>query len=150
MKMLLLLLAINSHTFFISDTTSQVRSNPDIIKAYLQARQKSMQEDATEKDIEKLMTFYADSLYYEHILSPQKKFVFHGKDDLQNGYISHLGETRNVKIVLTNYIEKQNILVAEYSTTREIISTRKIEEYKTVSFYELDENGKIVHVIDYL
>lgn len=150
MKMVLLLFAINSHAFFISDTTSQVRSNPDIIKAYLQARQRSMQEDASEKDIETLMTSYADSLYYEHVLSSQKKFIFHGKDDLQNGYISHLRETRNVKIVLVNYIEKQNIVVAEYSTTREIISTGKMEEYKTVSFYELDENGKIVHVIDYL
>jgi hypothetical protein len=116
----------------------------------LLARQKSTQENASRDDIEKLMDFYADSLYYEHILSPQKKFILHGKDDLRNGYISHLGETRNVKIVLVNYIEKQNILVAEYSTTREIISTGKREQYKTVSLYELDKNGKIMHVIDYL
>jgi hypothetical protein len=40
--------------------------------------------------------------------------------------------------------------VAEYSTTREIIANGKIEEYKTVSLYELDENGQIKHVIDYL
>ena len=56
----------------------------------------------------------------------------------------------NVKITLDNYIEKQNVFVAEYSTTREIISTGKTEVYKTVSLYELDESGKIIHVIDYL
>lgn len=109
-----------------------------------------MQENATPADIDRVMSFYSDSLYYEHVLSAEKKFVFHGKDDLRNGYISHLGETRNVKIALINYIQKQNILVAEYFTTREIIANGKIEEYKTVLLYELDENGKITHVIDYL
>src|SRR3954470_18982899 len=109
MKLLLLFLAMNTHAFSTQDTASEVKSNLDIIKAYLQARQKSMQEDAGEDDIEKVMNFYSDSLYYEHVLSPEKKFVFHGKDDLRNGYASHIGETRNVKIALINYIEKQNI-----------------------------------------
>ena len=109
-----------------------------------------MQENATSEDIDRVIVFYSDSLYYEHVLSAEKKFVFHGKDGLRNGYISHYGETRNVKIALVNYIQKQNIFVAEYSTTKEIIANGKIEEYKTVSLYELDENGKIIHVIDYL
>jgi hypothetical protein len=150
MKIFLLFLALHSHAFFPSHEISDEKSNLDIIKAYLQARQKSMQENATSEDIEKIMGYYSDSLYYEHVLSAEKKFVFHGKDDLRNGYISHLGETRNVKIALINYIQKQNIFVAEYSTTREIIANGKIEEYKTVSLYELDENGQIKHVIDYL
>ena len=136
--------------FFSSHEVSDEKSNLDIVKAYLQARQKSMQENATSEDIDRVIVFYSDSLYYEHVLSAEKKFVFHGKDGLRNGYISHLGETRNVKIALVNYIQKQNIFVAEYSTTREIIANGKVEEYKTVSLYELDENGKIIHVIDYL
>jgi len=150
MKIFLLFLAMHSYTFFSSHEVSDEKSNLDIVKAYLQARQKSMQENATSEDIDRVIVFYSDSLYYEHVLSAEKKFVFHGKDGLRNGYISHLGETRNVKIALVNYIQKQNIFVAEYSTTREIIANGKIEEYKTVSLYELDENGKIIHVIDYL
>ena len=150
MKIFLLLLTIHSHAFFSSREVNDKKSNLDIIKIYLQARQKSMQENATFEDIDKVMSFYSDSLYYEHVLSAEKKFVFHGKDDLRNGYTSHLGETRNVKIALDNYIQKQNVLVAEYTTTREIIANGKIEAYETVSVYELDKNGKIMHVIDYL
>ena len=125
-------------------------SNSSIIRSYLQAKQKIMQRDATPADVEKLMGFYSDSLYYEHVLSPEKKFIFKGKTDLQGGYSSHLGETRNVKITLLNLIEKQNILVAEYAVKREIISTGKTEDSKIVSLYEIDSNGKIKRMIDYL
>lgn len=148
--MLLLSFAIGSYSFFGSDTICSVKSNLNIIKAYLQAKQKCMQQGATKADVEKLVSFYSDTLNYEHVLPSGKKFVFHGTDDLRNGYISHLGETRNVKISLLNYIERQNILVAEYSSRREIISSGKNEEYKTVSLYEFDESGKIKYVIDYL
>ena len=62
---------------------SDEKSNLDIVKAYLQARQKSMQENATSEDIDRVIVFYSDSLYYEHVLSAEKKFVFHGKDGLR-------------------------------------------------------------------
>src|SRR5690242_5438105 len=75
-------------------------SNSDIIKAYLKTQEKIMQQNATTEDVEKVMDFYSDSLYYEHVLSAEKKFIFHGKDDLRSGYISHLGETSNAKITL--------------------------------------------------
>jgi hypothetical protein len=102
MKIFLLFLAISNYTFFSSHEVNDTKSNLDIIKAYLQVRQKSMHQNATPEDIDRVMSFYADSLYYEHVLSSKKKFVFHGKDDLRNGYISHLGETKNVKIILVN------------------------------------------------
>ena len=98
MKIFLLFLAMHSYAFFSSHEVNDEKSNLDIVKAYLQARQKSMQENATSEDIDRVIVFYSDSLYYEHVLSAEKKFVFHGKDGLRNGYISHLGDTRNVKI----------------------------------------------------
>jgi len=55
-----------------------------------------------------------------------------------------------VKITLLNLIEKQNILVAEYSIQSEIISTGKTEDSKIVSWYEFDSSGKIKRMIDYL
>lgn len=48
-------------------------SNTDTIKAYLKAKEKIMQRDATTEDVEKIMDFYSDTLYYEHVLSPEKK-----------------------------------------------------------------------------
>ena len=134
---------------FIPIQTNAV-SNSDIIKMYLKAKEKIMQQDATVEDVEKVMHFYSDTLYYKHVLSAEKKFLFHGKDDLRSGYISHLGETGNVKITVLNLIEKQNIVIVEYSSKREIISTHKTEESQIVSLYEFDNNGKIKHMVDYL
>src|SRR6266498_4684686 len=109
MKTFLFLLVINIFSQSItSDIRNSSESNSDIVKAYRL------------KDVEKVMDFYSDTLYYEHMLSSEKKFIFNGKNDLRNGYVSHLGETRNVKITLLNLIEKQNILVAEYSIQREL------------------------------
>ncbi len=150
MKILLLFFSICSYGFRAQNTSCGIKSNLNIIKAYLQARQKSMQQDATSADVENVLNFYSDTLYYEHVLSADKKFIFHGKNDLRNGYLSHLGETRNVTISLVNYIEKQNILIVEYTTSREIISSGKNEKYTTVSLYEWDESGKIKRVVDYL
>ena len=150
MKIFLLMAILNTYNCLTVSNTAILRSNVNIIEAYLKAKEKTMQENATKDDVENLLAFYADSLYYEHILSPEKKFIFKAKEDLRNGYMDHLGETRNVKITMINHIEKQNVVIAEYSIQREIISTGKTEKSSTVSFYELDESGKIKHVIDYL
>jgi len=139
MKTFLFLLVINIFSQSItSDIRNSSESNSDIVKAYRL------------KDVEKVMDFYSDTLYYEHMLSSEKKIIFNGKSDLRNDYVSHLGETRNVKITLLNLIEKQNILVAEYSIQSEIISTGKTEDSKIVSWYEFDSSGKIKRMIDYL
>ena len=150
MKTLLFFFIINICTYINTVKPYGSKSNLNIIEAYLQAKQKSLQEDATREDVEKTLDFYSDTLYYEHVLSSEKKFIFQGKNDLRNGYIAHLGETRNVKIILLNSIERQNIIVAEYSVKREIISTAKTENDKVVSFFEFDKSGKIKRMTDYL
>jgi hypothetical protein len=124
MKTCLLLLVMNMFNQFIPIQTNAV-SNSDIIKMYLKAKEKIMQQDATVEDVEKVMHFYSDTLYYEHVLSAEKKFLFHGKDDLRSGYISHLGETGNAKITVLNLIEKQNIVIVEYSSKRKLSQTTK-------------------------
>ena len=149
MKTFVFVLALNIF-YQYGPTQSGIASNRDIIKEYLKSKENIMQQNATTEDVEKLMSFYSDNLYYEHVLSPEKKFVFHGKDDLRSGYTSHLGETANAKITLLNLIERQNIVIAEYSLTREIISSHKTEETKIVSVFEFDDNRKIKHMTDYL
>ena len=149
MKTFVFLLALNIFYQYVP-TQGDIASNRDIIKEYLKSKENIMQQNATTEDVEKLMSFYSDNLYYEHVLSPEKKFAFHGKDDLRSGYTSHLGETANAKITLLNLIERQNIVIAEYSLTREIISSHKTEETKIVSVFEFDDNRKIKHMTDYL
>ena len=149
MKTFVFLLVMNIFYQYVP-TQSGIVSNPDLIKEYLKSKEKTMQQNATAEDVEKLISFYSDSLYYEHVLSAGKKFVFHGKDDLRSGYIAHLGETKNAKITLLNLIERQNIVIVEYSLRREIISSNKTEESKIVSLFEFDDKAKIKHMTDYL
>jgi len=149
MKTFVFVLALNIF-YQYGPTQSGIASNRDIIKKYLNSKENIMQQNATTEDVEKLMSFYSDNLYYEHVLSPEKKFAFHGMDDLRSGYTSHLGETANAKITLLNLIERQNIVIVEYSLTREIISSHKTEETKIVSVFEFDDNRKIKHMTDYL
>lgn len=120
------------------------------IHSFLEAKEKSMQVSATENDVDKLMDFYADSLLYEHQLSPEKKFSFSGKNDLQRGIVSHLGETKNVKITLRRFMKKQNLIVAEYTLHRIITENGKIENNNILSLIELDNKGKIKRMVNYL
>lgn len=142
MKSILLFFALTAYNFNATQPGSlKIPSDLNTIKNYLKAKQQAWQENATKEDVEKLLDFCSDSLYYEARAFCRKKFTFHGKDDLRIGYISHLGETRNVKIELINSIEKQNIVVAEYSIIREIIATGEVENNRTVSFFEFDSNA---------
>ncbi len=62
MKTFLFLLVINIFSQSItSDIRNSSESNSDIVKAYRL------------KDVEKVMDFYSDTLYYEHMLSSEKK-----------------------------------------------------------------------------
>ncbi|HYK46812.1 MAG TPA: nuclear transport factor 2 family protein [Parafilimonas sp.] len=149
MKTFVFLLIMNIFYQYVPTQTS-IASNADLIKEYLKSKENIMQQNATTEDVEKLMSFYSDSLYYEHVLSPEKKFAFHGKDDLRSGYTSHLGETNDAKIKLLTLIEKQNIVIVQYSLIREIISSHKTEESKIVSIFEFDDKAKIKHMTDYL
>ena len=79
MKTFLLMIILNTYNYSAVSDTAILRSNVNIIEAYLKAKQKTMQENATKDEVENLLAFYADSLYYEHILSPEKKFIFNAR-----------------------------------------------------------------------
>ena len=70
---------LNTYNCLTVSNTVILRSNVNIIEAYLKAKEKTMQENAIKDDVENLLAFYADSLYYEHILSPEKKFILKPK-----------------------------------------------------------------------
>ena len=124
-----------------------------IAKGFLLAKEKTFQEKATSQDVDSFLSFCSDSVQYEHILSPDKKFSFTGKEQWRDGVISHLGETRNAKIEIVKSIERQNIVIIEYNLYREIKtggSWKKDSKKITVSVLEFDKDKKIKKITDYL
>src|SRR5664279_4180207 len=65
-------------------------------RMFLQANENLYQITAMKSDIDKVLNFCEDSIEYDHILSPDKKFSYSGKSLWRSGTVSHLGETRNV------------------------------------------------------
>ena len=127
-------------------------TNLAIAKNFLLAKQASYQETAKAVDIENVLNFCNDSIAYDHVLSPNKKFSFSGKGVWRNGALSHLGETRNVKLKITNFIQRQNIVIIEFNLHREIKTGNswKSSTETTVSVMEFDKEHKIKKIIDYL
>jgi hypothetical protein len=124
-----------------------------IAKEFLSAKLKSCQERSTREDVEAFLKFCADSVQYDHILSPGRKFSFNGKDQWREGALSHLGETRNARIEVVKYIERQNIVILEYDLYRDIKTNAdwKADSKRTnVTILEFDKNKKIMRLTDYL
>jgi len=124
-----------------------------IVKEFLMAKENSYQEKATALDVETFLNFCTDNVQYDHVLSENKKFSFTGKDEWRNGSLSHLGETRNARIEITKYIERQNIVIVEYDLYREVKTNEKWEKDSTrtvVSIIEFDAEKKIKKITEYL
>jgi len=121
-------------------------------KEFLLSKEKAYQQKATEKDVERVLNFCSDSVNYHHILSPEKKFSFSGKDLWKAGMIAHLGETKNAKIRILNFMQRQNVVIIEFELSREVQGKNGWEKsfVTTVSVIEFDSNGKIVKLTDYL
>jgi hypothetical protein len=119
---------------------------------FLKAKGRSWQRGATSSDVDAVLSFCSDSIRYDHVLSPVKMFSFTGKDIWRRGMISHLGESRNVKLTVLNTIAQQNLLVVQFLLARELSVNgewRKSEE-TNVSIIEFGADGKIRKLTDYL
>jgi hypothetical protein len=119
---------------------------------FLSAKERAWQQHATPSDVEKIFGFVSDSVQYNHVLSPAKTFSFTGKDDWRSGMLSHLGETRNVKLKILKSISRQNVVIVEFTLYRELKdgTAWKDSNSTTVSVMEFDEKGKIKKITDYL
>lgn len=140
--------------FIQSGITEQLAdTNSSIAKMFLKAKENSYQVNASEKTVEAMLDFCADSVIYDHILSPEKKFGFSGKEIWRKGSVSHLGETRNAKIKVVDLIERQNMVIVEFTLDREINTDQKWVADKRntiVSVIEFDKDKKIKKMTDYL
>jgi hypothetical protein len=123
-----------------------------LVKLLLAAKEKSWEADATIADVDAVLNFYSDSLNYDHMISPTKHFSFTGKELLKSGIVSHLGETRNVKLKILKYIATQNVVVVEYSLKREVKTAEgwKQQQSKSVMIIDFDSAHKIQHISEYI
>jgi len=121
-------------------------------RMFLQANENLYQITAMKSDIDKVLNFCEDSIEYDHILSPDKKFSYSGKSLWRSGTVSHLGETRNVRLKIVHIMERQNIVIVEFNLSREIKEEKAwIRSDRTIiSIMEFNKNRKIKKLTDYL
>jgi hypothetical protein len=158
MKKLLLCIGIFSLCYLNLHAQTNAASNKTedkylrIAHSFLDAKQRSWQQEATAADIDKVLYFCSDTVRYDHKLSPEKEFSFSGKDLWQRGAVSHLGETRNVKISLLKTIQRQNVVMIEFTISREVKNGDKWEPspQTIVSVMEFDKGDKLKKITDYL
>jgi len=151
-KVLQLTISLLITIFTAGSLYAQSEIYPTITKRFLLAKERSYQLTATKADVNTVLDFCSDTVKYDHILSPDKKFSFSEKDQWRSGVISHLGETRGVKLGLSKFIARQNVVIAEYTLYREF-KTNKGWQNSTgtiVSVIEFNKANKISRLTDYL
>lgn len=131
---------------------AQTNTYSSIAKRFLIAKEKTYQQTATKENIEDVLNFCSDTIKYDHVLSPEKKFSFTGKEQWRSGSLSHLGETRNVKLEILNCLARQNVVITEYTLYRELKTDKGWQNSKgtVMSVMEFDRAGKISRLTDYL
>ncbi len=160
MKKTIVLIAFLSVGFFFSsfnDGKYSISSQPhtkgsltDIAKAFLLAEEQSYQQSATRENVEAVLSFCCDTVKYDHVLSPDKKFSFSGKNQWRTGSVSHLGETKNVKLEIVQCIHQQNIVVVEFTLYREVTDGGQKSKGTILSIIEFNKDSKIDKLTDYL
>ncbi|MBX7151129.1 nuclear transport factor 2 family protein [bacterium] len=111
----------------------------NIVNEYFIARAATMQENSTEKDVDKVLSMYSDNFIYEH---PKFNAKITGKD--KTGMVKWLGATRNVRFEIRHLISGFNMAAVEVELTGEMKSDGKWTSLKRtqIMFFEFD--GKLI------
>ena len=107
-----------------------------------------MQLDATPKDIERVLAFYADDFVYEH---PSAKARITGKDQVRAGMTSYLGLTKCTTYHLQLIGSNHNVVIAKVAMrflAKQDDGTWKPGGRTNLTVFET-ENGKIKRILDY-
>jgi len=144
LSILLILIALLGTSVIAGEANEEQR---EIIAKYLEARQATMLLNSTEKDVDKLLDFYTDSIVYEH---PRFKMKIEGKANNKKGLVAFLGTTKDTKIVNIKYITGINLVVSEHKITFKSKRGDTWEEGSRtqVTLFEF-EGDKISRIVDY-
>jgi ketosteroid isomerase-like protein len=88
-----------------------------LAQRWVQRLTATMEEHATAADVDRLLDLYANDAVYEH---PHAGARIEGKALLREGTLSHLGETRAPKIVITQTIAGESFAIIEITVKLEL------------------------------
>jgi ketosteroid isomerase-like protein len=120
----------------------------NLVREYLQASNGAMQLDATERDIEKVLTFCADDFVYEH---PAVKAKIEGKDKVRAGMAGYLGFTKNATYRVRILASNKHVVITKVERkflTKQDDGGWKSGSRTNITIFEI-ENGKISRILDY-
>ena len=118
-----------------------------LVDGYLAARLATMQPGATEKDVDKALTYLADDAVYEH---PRAKARIVGKSAMRAGMIGFLGGSGSVEIKILNRMSNPTAVVVEQRvdiTMKEGGKTTQMG-HAQITVFEI-KDSKISRMIDY-
>ena len=134
----------------LANATPAQTASPDsqaIAQLWVQRLTATMEEHAAPADVERLLDLYADDAVYEH---PHAGARIEGKALMRKGMSSHLGETRNPKIQITQTLSGDGFAIVEMNVRLDIHDDDKwvALERRQVVVLEL-KDSRIQRVIDH-
>jgi ketosteroid isomerase-like protein len=146
---ILSLLAITTVLAFATEEViPSQQSEIKLVRSYLQARLRTMQEHATAADVDMALAFCTDDVVYEH---PAVNAKTEGKDNLKKGMTGYLGETKDASFQLGRVLANKNVVMAEVSMKflmKQEDGTWERGGRKNITVFELVK-GKIKRILDY-
>jgi ketosteroid isomerase-like protein len=88
-----------------------------LARVWLQRLAGTMEEQASEADVDRLLDLYNDDVVYEH---PKAGARVAGKSAIRDGVSSHLHETRNPELQVVQLISGDNFAVVEVAVKFDI------------------------------
>jgi ketosteroid isomerase-like protein len=118
-----------------------------LAQRWVQRLTATMEEHATPADVDRLLDLYANDAVYEH---PHAGARIEGKALLREGTLSHLGETRAPKIVVTQTIAGESFAIIEITVKLDILRDTQwvAMERRQVVVLEIKDSS-IQRVIDH-
>ena len=118
-----------------------------VVREYLRARAATMKPGATERDVEKALSYLAEEIVYEHPLANAR---ITGKAAMRSGMVSFLGAAAVVKIQTLHLLSNSAVVVAEQrveTLSRGDGKSKPLQRIQ-ITVFEVKDN-KITRIIDY-
>lgn len=116
-------------------------------RQWVQRLSATMQEHASQNDVDHLLEIYADDAVYEH---PHAKARIEGKAVMRKGISSHLGETRNPNLQIVQILSGAGFAVVEFKLGMDISDDQRWVPMSRRQVVVLEFDGtQIKRVIDH-
>ena len=131
-----------------SPCVCQQTTTEELVRQYLQARNETMQENASKGTIEKALAYRDDDVVYEH---PAAKTRIEGKSTMRMGMSAYLGETKDARYEVQVLATNASVLIARID--RSFLAEQDDGSWKpgnrsNITVFEIGD-GKIKRILDY-